>query len=96
VKILFFIICLLEVAIPAFTTEFKPPLPMQVSIEAEVSSPVNEDIRVVRRAAFDVGGGSIRMLVADVNTETDKIVNKLFCGKIEVKLNKHLEAGIFN
>lgn len=49
-------------------------------------------IDTVRRAAFDFGGGSIRMLVADVNLKTKKI-EKLFSAAIKIRFRLDLSKN---
>ena len=48
------------------------------------------DAKVVRRAVFDFGSGSIRVHVADVDTETQQVARSLYAEHIEVDLSEDL------
>lgn len=45
---------------------------------------------IVRRCAFDIGSGGIRMQVADVDLDEHKIVHELFAERVKVGLRKDL------
>jgi hypothetical protein len=61
----------------------------QIFIQESVDTP--KQAETIRRAAFDMGGGSIRVLVADVNPKTHQIVNKLFNAKITISFREALK-----
>jgi len=63
------------------------PIEIFIQEKFEASKSTSE---IMRRAAFDLGGGSIRVLVADVNVSTQQVVKKLFNAKIEIPFRKEL------
>jgi exopolyphosphatase/guanosine-5'-triphosphate,3'-diphosphate pyrophosphatase len=63
--------------------------PIEIFLEKPVIA-APYDGKIVRRAAFDIGGGSIRVVVADVDIVENKITEKLFNGKVEILFRKEL------
>ena len=47
---------------------------------------------IQRRAAFDIGSGTIKMLVADIDISTGKILHHLFIDRIPLKLRENLNS----
>ena len=47
--------------------------------------------RIERRAAIDVGSGSTKVCIADIDTETNQIINILFDGSFSVPYQSYLE-----
>lgn len=48
---------------------------------------------IVRRAAFDFGSGSLRLQIADVDRETNRIIQTLFSDKVIVELSQSLSKS---
>ncbi len=53
-----------------------------------LSSPLGGEI--VRRAAFDFGSGSIRLQVADVDTETNQVLKSIYSDVLKTFLSSDL------
>lgn len=62
-----------------------PLRPISIFIKSPVEPPQHR-----LRAAFDIGGGSIRMLVADVDVNSQKLVKKLCNAKIAIPFRGEL------
>lgn len=45
---------------------------------------------IERRGAFDLGSGSVKLLVADVDTETHQVVKYLYCNDISISFSDDL------
>ncbi|MES2344571.1 MAG: hypothetical protein V4494_01340 [Chlamydiota bacterium] len=54
------------------------------------SSLFSEELEIERRAAFDIGSGSTKMIIADVDLTTNKIVNVVLADAIYVGLRENI------
>lgn len=63
--------------------------PIIVTLEEPISDPIN-DVNIERRAAFDCGGGGIRLLVADVDVTQNKVIRKLLNANVKIGFRESL------
>lgn len=79
---------------PAFTASIDTDNLKVYSEEGKFPAAATTPDKIVRRAAFDIGSGQIKVQVSDVNLMANKIVNVLFTDAVNIALREDLVKSL--